>query len=491
VIVQRLVEPVIAGVAFTGLEGGEGPRVLVEYVEGLADTLVAGAAIPSWASSDDMEQADPRYRAALDEVVEIARRLRRLRGQDVDVEWAADDQGVHLIQVRPLTARNSRPSHSRSPHVELRSLYFDRLPSAFSLGAVAAVYGTYVGKRAPAYRLAVELGVDVGPGWVVRFNGRGLHDPETAAALVVALARGASSRCVLDLGDTLRQLVLPKSDVIRQLAEASAATPGSDELHTAIVRDFVHGDLGLISRLTGDGLLVEYTPEGLMALNRGTAGARSIHVADLAAPVDQPGNLTAPADAGPLLPSLATIARLTAAMRERRGPVTLEWVSQGDRLYFVDYSVLGGDEVHVASGALRMSPGTASGPLLRLEDDELLRRLSIGPAVSVNRSRDVSDHEGLARVIDRVRSAPVRPVVHARRPYAVLSVLIGDVAGFVFEEGSTLCHLAILLREAGLPALACPGLVGDGEVVIGDGTATLVPRSLPPGGGGPGWQGRE
>jgi rifampicin phosphotransferase len=127
-----------------------------------------------------------------------------------------------------------------------------------------------------------------------------------------------------------------------------------------------------------------------------------------------------------------------------------------------------------SEGVVQMSPGTAHGTLLRLEEDELLARLSIGPAVSIDKSTDVAEYAGLTRILDRVTSLTERPVIHASRPYAVLSVLIGHVAGFVFDQGSTLGHLAILLREAGVPAVAAAGFTGTGEVVISDGRVFLT-----------------
>jgi hypothetical protein len=32
---------------------------------------------------------------------------------------------------------------------------------------------------------------------------------------------------------------------------------------------------------------------------------------------------------------------------------------------------------------------------------------------------------------------PQRPIIYANRPYAILSMLIGKLAGFVFDGGST------------------------------------------------------
>lgn len=477
VIVQRLIRPRLAGVAFTGLDGAEDHRVSIEYVEGLADELVAGVAVPRRIDSDQLARATAPEAVADHEsltlVVELAQALREQREQDVDVEWAVDEEGVHLIQVRPLTAAREQSQSSPEPVCQAYRLYFDELPSGFQLGEVAAVYSGYTAKRGPAHRLAHSCGVPVGAGWVVRFNGGGLHDGTTVGPFRDALA-GGSPECVLDFGDTLRQIVVPKEEVLNQLAVTTGSNPGGTALHAVVVRDFIRGDLGVISRKAGDGLVVEYTDEGLMALNRGTAGGETIVVGDVGLGFDAPGNVTVAASGTVLLEHLAEISRFTTAMHDTYGPVTIEWVLDGAQLYFVDYSVLGGDDpVVVAHGEVCISGGTARGPLLRLDDDALLRRLSIGPAVSIDKSQDVSEHEGLARILGLVKASEQKPIICAARPYAVLSVLIEHVAGFVFDQGSALGHLAILLREAGIPAVAAAGVTGT-EAVISDGTVATT-----------------
>ncbi|MGW7609994.1 PEP/pyruvate-binding domain-containing protein [Streptomyces sp. NPDC054766] len=478
VIVQALVRPAVAGVAFTGLDGDADERVTVEYVEGLADGLVAGVAVPERVTSARPVPADHPHHAVLDEVIRLARALKQRHGHDVDVEWAADDEGVHLVQIRPLTASRQSAHADPEPRVEAHSLYFDELPAGFHLGEVAAVYGSYVAKRGPAYRLAQERDITVGAGWVLQYNGRGLHDEEATARLAATLAGGGSEECVLDFGDTLRQIVVPKEEVVACLVQATGAAPDATALHAIVVRDFHRGRLGVISRLAGEGLVVEFTADGLMALNRGTAGGETVLVRHLGQDLTEPGNVSAPPGGEALLPHLAGIARFTTAMHEAHGPLTLEWVLAGEELYFVDYSLLGShDAVTVSGEGVLISPGTARGPLLRLDDeDELLTRLSIGPAVSIDKAQDVGEHEGMARILDRVAACDGKPVVYATRPYAVLSILIGQVAGFVFEQGSTLGHLAILLREAGVPAVAAGGAVDGTEAVISDGTVTTAGR---------------
>ncbi|WP_329563616.1 dCTP deaminase domain-containing protein [Kitasatospora sp. NBC_01266] len=469
VIVQELVDAQLAGVAFTGLDAGS-QDITIEYVEGLAEELMAGAAAPYRLTAAEVPALPVAHAEVLREVIRLTGELRAARGHDVDVEWAADRRGVHLLQVRRVTARRTRPAES--PFWTSR-LYFENPPAGAPLREVAAVYAGYSAKRGPAHRLAGELGVQVGRGWVVGFTGAGLHDPANAERLDRTLAEGRSPSCVLDFGDTLRQIVVPRREVLRRLIEVSGATAGSDREHAVIVRDFVRGDLGVISRRAGADLVVEYTPDGLLALNRGTAGAEAIVV-------DAAGAVCAPDSAAPVLRHLDAIDRFTTAMQARYGEVTLEWVLDGDALLFVDYSVLGADALLTGGEGVRISDGAASGPLLTLSDDELLRRLSIGPAVSIDKSKDVTEYAELARLLDKVRGMPEPPVVRASRPYAVLSVLIGSVAGFVFEQGSALCHLAILLREEGVPAVAATGLdeAPDGaQAAISAGTITVASTS--------------
>ncbi|MFI2615960.1 dCTP deaminase domain-containing protein [Streptomyces sp. NPDC018584] len=471
VFVQEMVDPRLAGVAFTGLDG-DGRDVTVEYVEGLAEELVSGTAEPLRASSDPRVLAGlpDEHRDALTDVVRLARALRAERGHDVDVEWAVDASGVRVLQVRPVTARRTVAATTPAGELWTARLYFDELPAGARLHDVEEVYAGYTAKRGPAHRLAAAHGVPVGAGWVVGFSPRALRGPEVAARLAATLAEGHSAECVLDFGDTLRQIVVPKDQVVARLLDVTGGGSAGSGEHTVLIRDFVRGQLGVISRSAGEELVVEYTPDGLLALNRGTAGAQAVVV-------DADGAVTAPDDAEPVVRHLDTVRRLTAAMQEKYGDVTLEWVLDDGALLFVDYSVLGSDSVVVGAAGASISPGGASGPLLTLDDDEMLARLSVGPAVSIDKSRDVSEYEGLSRLIDKVSALPEPPVIRVARPYAVLSVLLDRAAGFVFDQGSALCHLAILLREAGVPAVAAAGLGAfpDGaQAVIADGSVTVA-----------------
>jgi phosphohistidine swiveling domain-containing protein len=96
VIVQRMIEPQLAGVAFTIDPTTGEERVVIEACEGLADELLSGtkAALP-----DD----HPLVRKFRPQIEALARRVQRHFGAPQDIEFAADEDQVWLLQARPIT----------------------------------------------------------------------------------------------------------------------------------------------------------------------------------------------------------------------------------------------------------------------------------------------------------------------------------------------------------------------------------------------------
>lgn len=119
VIVQRLVDSEVAGVAFS--HNPTDPRdgaIVIEAIAGRGDSLVSGREMPcryrvfdddrfeldSAAAIVDTSQV-PLDRHRLARLADICRQLRRVRGQEVDVEFAfaAHDNEPYVLQCRPIT----------------------------------------------------------------------------------------------------------------------------------------------------------------------------------------------------------------------------------------------------------------------------------------------------------------------------------------------------------------------------------------------------
>ncbi|MDV6014755.1 hypothetical protein [Haloechinothrix sp. LS1_15] len=63
------------------------------------------------------------------------------------VAWVAHKSGVHVIQVRPITAPTDASRTSTEPVATAYDLYVDEPPAHIHIRDVAAIYGGYVGKR--------------------------------------------------------------------------------------------------------------------------------------------------------------------------------------------------------------------------------------------------------------------------------------------------------------------------------------------------------
>jgi phosphohistidine swiveling domain-containing protein len=114
VLVQRMLEPAAAGVAFTANPvTGARDETVVTAVAGLGEQLVAGqAAGDEWivrgALATRTRQATPEAQVIdagqARRIAALARQAEALFGAPQDIEWAIQDGTVWLLQARPMTA---------------------------------------------------------------------------------------------------------------------------------------------------------------------------------------------------------------------------------------------------------------------------------------------------------------------------------------------------------------------------------------------------
>ena len=463
VMVQRQVPARIAGVAFTVDPVAQRPPMVLEYVEGLGDALVSGAARSR--TVREHEPAAGPHAAGVGAAFAAARALRGAFGAELDIEWAWDGDAVTVLQVRPITTTASAAARTPVPTLEHAQLYLGSDAELEPFQPLPEFAAYFRNKRRSVSLLAAQEGLTVPAALVLRYNGLGLADASAAAAL---LARFTAPRVVLDADERVRQIIIAREELLEQLG-ALVADP--QIVRTAVVRDYIVGEVGVISRrAAGGGVMIEYSADGLLALNRGTAAPRAV---TLAAGVPPPA---------PFAPHHAEVLRRVTLAAERLfGTVQLEWVLHGDALALLDYSLLGADfavEVGADPDRLVISRGYGQGPLLVLGEGTSLRRISESASISLNRIPDAADLDDATRaLIERVQAMSAPPIVVARRPYAALAVLAPHAAGFVFEAGSLLSHLAIVIREQRIPAVASEELynelVGRDAVDAAPGQAVL------------------
>ncbi|MEK7468208.1 MAG: PEP/pyruvate-binding domain-containing protein [Planctomycetota bacterium] len=104
VVVQEMIEPEMAGVAF-GRDPATGEGVVIEAVLGRGDALVSGAATPDRlrVAGEKREGSTPLVREMERELLGRLAGLEKLFGVPQDVEWAVLKGRLWLLQSRPVT----------------------------------------------------------------------------------------------------------------------------------------------------------------------------------------------------------------------------------------------------------------------------------------------------------------------------------------------------------------------------------------------------
>lgn len=113
VIVQRMVQPELAGVAFTVNPATGAEEVVIEACEGLADELLAGhrSALPP---------THPLIQKHGPEIKRVARAIQRHFGTPQDIEFAIEDGQLYVLQARPITRIQFAPGTGEWTNADFR-----------------------------------------------------------------------------------------------------------------------------------------------------------------------------------------------------------------------------------------------------------------------------------------------------------------------------------------------------------------------------------
>jgi rifampicin phosphotransferase len=116
VLVQRMVQPNAAGVAFTANPvTGDRREVVISAVRGLGERLVSGEAQPDeWSVRHGRAECRGAPEGAIGapeamRIADLARRVESHFGTEQDVEWALAGRDLFLLQARPVTALPAPP----------------------------------------------------------------------------------------------------------------------------------------------------------------------------------------------------------------------------------------------------------------------------------------------------------------------------------------------------------------------------------------------
>lgn len=454
VVLQQMLAPEYAGVCFTRHPITGADEIYVEFVAGLADGLVSGEKPGKTVvvgSNNKVSMKSDADAAMIQGVVELAKRVEKELGGPCDLEWAYAAKDIWLLQARPITTTPEASGVGRStPLFQIAKLYgadAKELTQFFPLPSFAKYFRE---KRKPLYEFGEQHGASPGGAWLIKANKEGLATSAAARWFDAITAE----KVVVDVSESIRQRITSSQCLTSQLVEMLPDTP-----LTFVVREFITGNYGLISKATstetaGSVVTVELSDDGLLAINRGMARTSRFQLQRQTADNDE--ITVSPRLAWPLnAVDTGTIYDASLDANETLGPSQLEWVLNADELHLIDYSNIG---KHDTSREFRnkttISAGIAEGSVLHIKNSRSLVDHSTSAAVSID-NVPPPDQLGtsISEIYGQIKASPDKVILVVDHPYAALAPLIPYVSGFVFRCGSLLCHLAILLREHGVPAI--------------------------------------
>lgn len=469
IIVQEMIVPAWSGVLFTRDPRGGSAYAMVEIVQGHLRELVDGAA-PNLRVHLDVN-GKKAVAALLGEdnlgaLERLARNAEMAMGGPADIEWALCSRGLVALQARPMTALRGP---CQKPGIELISVL-----------------------HANVERLPIQVKQ---------------HDKITlrllADALDIPISRGYVALCwkpveediaavadeIRAWGEFIAVLLVPfrwQDKIVRRFGEGAIAEVCLGQ----IVADLAgHGAwfafllkelqptarTGIAVRLDDGDVLVEIVHghfiskgiAGATTYRLGTNGAlRSVRLGNQTSQAvvergeirQEPVNTSPELSASEQLQILDVVRRV--AVSHPKAGIEFGYTLTGE-FFLVDLY----EGQAVAPSSLRddvICEGHIVGRVQYIEHDPAAIRESIER--HIHNARMVADDEA---------SEPL--ILVARRPFHVLDEIVYSTPrgklGMVFEEGSLLCHLAVVMREHGVPGFILPNVrqkVTDGERVLLD-----------------------
>jgi hypothetical protein len=432
------------GVLFTQHPGGRGAAYLEQssnaeaVTDGRAHRVRRGEL-----TAEDWLSADAR-----DSLTEAAQVAKRLLGGEADVEYAVDSGGdIVILQARRIvTQRSIEINDSRWISQEA----VDSL-RAFPLGRCDPLQARASVKHVPYRRACATVGVRVYQVQYVLFAEQHRED------LHRSVDRLQYEEAVLEWGDGA-YTVLSKSDLAEEIwrSRHNNAVPGTNyfccrvsevipaiwtgsSACVALPRSSTQGSLARLTSIT-DGVLIE----GVTPLRpRGDFERRLRDPVKSNSPARLPSEVRLQIAAG------------TRRLTELLGQVRLEWYHTGTELAVKDLTIESAGPLPSDCDVLSAGPFAGTAVLVTdmsaIEDQELIDQVSV-----VDHNGVLPEHSGLQKLVDACSATPGGAVIIAPYPATGLIALLDSATGFVFEDGTQLSHMAIAMRERGVPGVVVP-----------------------------------
>lgn len=473
-IVQEFIGAKVSGVAFSidPLDGSE--RIFIEYTNGSSDGVESGTgethtfvALPH-KDGFIINQNGLKESLAL-KLAQTSVLLKEKYKREVEFEWAENDTGLFILQVRPITTHlRAKRKVGRKPVFKVFDLYEDSGSiNRENIGDIKEIFEHSIKKRKPIRMFAHEKGIAINGAAVLIANHSGIDKIEARKPI----SRLGLSIFSIDLGPHLRAFYAKKNELsatLKTLVPDGSPTP-------LIIREFASGQFSAISSQHQDQIIIEVCRGSLIGINRGFVDTET-YVYDIKTGeiIRGSGDLTTVTtcydfneatqsfgfhelDSNHLpaldLKAIEEIAGFNIEVNSAFANTILEWtIIDGTPVYIDNTPNTNNIEIsNDVNGFRFISPGKIKGKVLKIDNLEKLEYISSGPTLNISGQLPTLESNEEIQELKELTANGKDTVIVCRFPYTALSVLVDRVQGFIFESGPILCHLAIIARENNVP----------------------------------------
>ncbi|WP_418038479.1 PEP/pyruvate-binding domain-containing protein [Paenibacillus xylanilyticus] len=469
-IIQEFVEFDISGVAFSSFKEtiDADECIWIEMVEGECGKLVDGIAVPyvhKMARWEAPKKDNKLSKEILAELQMIIFKLERIMGCHVDLEWGVKQEQLYITQCRPITSKAAEKTLEHGTWIAEESLHF--LLAQPNQGCFELLnqhlnkkYWTRLVLKRHHIRIAVLgfLCVDTSRLTIKDVEIIGRHCKTKLIELKTDQGFIRTFNTPEEILKALRNPIFSCSEGVSMIC----------------VSEFLHAGKSGYSKQVGDRIYIEAINGGFNALWKdggipsryevtleGTVLSSEIHSTAFYYEYDADKGawkrceLKEETECVLQQSEILQIVQLTTLLESKLSNASVEWTSsplEGGVTFF-DLSQEKNAQFSTAFNIL--SDGSCQGKVKRLSADALDNLFSTIHEINVIPTQAYIEKINSSHFQQAIFNhiGPDKPIVVSDFPKRSLAPLIPYVSGFIFEKGAVLCHLSILLREAGIPAM--------------------------------------
>lgn len=460
IIFQEMIFAEKSGVLFTQHPISKNQSVVyIEEVEGAGEQLASGKVR---ANGYILEKKNEGYCTYHHSLIDAAIILERLFGCHVDVEWCYLNKKLYILQARPIIDKKEFIRIINNFVFHMHDLNSETYRYLFNL---KNRYGSYQ-KKKNLYKFCEENNI-VHLEWkFIVYSDKNLENLEINRFI-------ENNNLYIVSFNQNRPLLKKVDDIKKELIKYSLMNKSTNQ-YCVSLREHPLNKYAVLSYVSGSNIVLEVAKGKVRWINVGDITPTKYilnqqnevieenikkhyeYVFDFSKMAFDKCNILSETKLSKKL--LSRISSYTRLLDSRfKGNIFEWWVVDEEQFYCSDMTEV--EDNAKIWNINSISPGYVDGVIVKLDNipANLLKEINTKSKISIHDSNKYRINNKFLRdfykKIKKYKKINQKIILLCEKPYLFITPLIREVDGIVFKEASKLCHLSIIIREMGIPAI--------------------------------------